>query len=324
MTDAASLTLQVARALTRRLAGAPAVGPCPMPELEALVRPLLTRARWRSDAGDGRFAPIAARAQAWGTDGCRHDALIRLALDYVSLLDAGGARTKYGMRVAAELDDALALAPSIVMLPSFETLDMVDLLRLRATSARVVGLRDSTTMADGDACTPSEFFWHDVDHLRFMVREDLAVLGVAIPDAYGAPDRDGRRTTFDAATGGHRRVLAAAVAPLVARRGEHARLMQRAAATVDGLLSGLARCGGGQTPDVAAACVLLFEICHEKSLTPVPEILRRELAGEPHIVKVRSKLARRFWGEAVDPGLADHLVAGRALLLRLLAEEGAA
>ncbi len=321
MDDAVSPTVQVARALTRRLAEAPAVDPCPMPELEALVRPLLTRARWRNDAGDRRFAPIVARAQAWVTGGCRHDALVRLALDYVSLLDAGSARGAYGMRVAAELDDALALAPSIVMLPSFEALDMVGLLRLRATSARVVGLRDGTAMADGDACTPSEFFWHDVDHLRFMVREDLAVLGVAIPDAYGAPDRDGRRSTFDAASGGHRRILAAAVAPLAARRSEHARLMQRAAATIDGLLSGLARCESGQAPGVAAARLLLFEICHEKSLTPVPEILRRALADEAHIAKVRSKLARRFWGEAVDPGLADHLVAGRALLLRLLVEE---
>ena len=52
-----------------------------------------------------------------------------------------------------------------------------------------------TEWADGRPCSPAEFFFHDVDHARFKLREDLAARGVTIPDAYV------NGTTLDPATG---------------------------------------------------------------------------------------------------------------------------
>lgn len=264
------------------------------------------------------------RADAWPGAGCRYVEAISLARDYIAAIDDAGTPRDYADRVAAEFDDAVRLAPSVVIVPSFESLGMADLLRLRATTARVVGLRNAAAFADGAVCTPAAFFWHDLDHLRFMVREDLAVLGVAIPDAYGAADTHGRRSTVDPATGRHRCILAAAVAPLAAQRAAHVHLMARAARTVEDLA---ARLDSHETnlPVVAAAARLtLFEVCHEKAYTPVPEILRRELSHDAHLAKMRLKLARRFWGAALDPALAGHLEAARTLLLGLVDELDAA
>ncbi|TWT09995.1 hypothetical protein [Reyranella sp. CPCC 100927] len=313
----ASTTVQIATALTRRLMDSPTDGTGPMPEM-AFVQHIATRAAWRAGGGDRRFEPLAARVGAWPNDGCRYDAAVRLARDYVMLVDAAHVPGPYAARVAAEFDDALALAPVVIMLPSFETLDMVDLLRVRATAVRVIGLRERATDADGALCTPAEFLWHDLDHVRFMVREDLAALGVTIADAYGAPDATGGRSTLDDATGTHRCILAAAITALAVRRAAHARLMLRATHTVDRLLAGLIRFERDRGQVAAAARLTLFEVCHEKSFTPVPEILRRELVNDAHAAKIRHKLARRFWGDAVDPSLAAHLDAARTMLMDLL------
>ena len=312
-----STTVQIATALTRRLMDSPTDGAGAMPEM-AFVQHIATRAAWRVGGGDRRFEPLAARAEAWPNDACRYDEAVRLARDYVMLIDAAHEPGPYAARVAAEFDDALALAPVVIMLPSFETLDMVDLLRVRATAVRVIGLRERATYADGAPCTPAEFFWHDLDHVRFMVREDLAALGVAIADAYGPPDATGARSTLDGATGTHRCILTAAATALTARRTAHARLVRRATRTIDHLLTGLIRSESDHSQVVAAARLTLFEVCHEKSFTPVPEILRRELMNDAHGAKIHHKLARRFWGDAVDPSLVAHLEAARAMLMDLL------
>jgi hypothetical protein len=279
---------------------------------------IANRARGRVEDGIHAFGSIATRAQAWLEAGGPYADAVRLARDYVEQIDNVQAPGEYGERVAAELDDALGLMPAVALLPSFETLGMTELLRLRVTSARVIGLRDQAAFADGAVCTPAAFFWHDLDHMRFMVREDLAVLGVDIPDAYGPPDANGRRDTYDAATGRHRCILAAAVTPLVARRQAHAHLMQRAARTIDTLIGRLDHLDSTRATDSAAARLTLFEICHEKSFTPVPEVLRRELAHDAHLAKMRLKLARGFWGDEADPALAGHLEAARDLLMQMV------
>ena len=313
-----SATLQMARALSDRLTDDPAADGAWAPELRPIVLHIATRATWRVDGGNRSFESIASRAHAWPDTGCRYADAVRLARDYVEQVDEVRSPGEYGERVAAEFDDAVRLAPTVTVLASFETLDTTDLLRLRATSARVIGLRDQAAFADGAVCTPVEFFWHDLDHMRFMVREDLAVLGIEIPDAYGPPDAEGRRSTFDVETGRHRCILAAAVAPLGAHRIAHAQLMRRATRAVDTLITGLDKLDLAHATQGAAARLMLFEICHEKSFTPVPEVLRRELSHDAHIAKMRLKLARRFWGDVADPVLADHLEAARDLLMRLV------
>ncbi len=319
-----SATLLIARALSARLAADPSADGVRAPELRPVVRELAHRAARRIAAGDRSFAPVASRAGTWLDSGGPYADAVRLARDYVEQADDVRSPGDYGVRVTAEFDDALRLAPTVTMLVSFETLGMTDLLRLRATSARVIGLRDGASFADGAVCTPAEFFWHDLDHLRFMVREDLAVLSIAMPDAYGTCDADGRRSTFDPQSGQHRRILAAAVAPLADQRAAYGRLMARAARTVEGLLGGLDRQHRLPAETVSAARLILFEICHEKSFTPVPEVLRRELSHDTHLAKIRLKLARRFWGDAADPVLAGHLDSARALLMELLDQPGEA
>jgi hypothetical protein len=69
-----------------------------------------------------------------------------------------------------------------------------------------LGVIDNPKYADGQICSPLQYFCHDIDHARFKIREDLkAVCGVSIPDAY----INGQ--TFDCATGKHRTILPTAV-----------------------------------------------------------------------------------------------------------------
>src|SRR6185503_15144758 len=76
---------------------------------------------------------------------------------------------------------------------------------------RLLGVASGTAHVDGGRRSPAEFFFHDLDHARFLVREDLSSAGIEIPDAYQAARPGEAPTTLDPETGAHRIILPAAI-----------------------------------------------------------------------------------------------------------------
>ena len=101
----------------------------------------------------------------------------------------------YVPKAAAELEPMLRLWPSVLAVPTALAFAPLDLVALRAFPVHPLGVMGEVAWADGRPCSPAEYFFHDLDHARYKVREDLRVEGVEIPDAY----QDG--TTVDAAHG---------------------------------------------------------------------------------------------------------------------------
>jgi hypothetical protein len=252
---------------------------------------------------------LRAEAAGWQGSGAGYHGLVRLCARTVTALDEGHPsfdRT-YREKAQGELEPMLALWPGVIVLPTTATLTPLMMISLRALPVHPLGLATGSPWTDGRPAPPSEFFFHDLDHARFKVREDLRADGIEIPDAY----QDG--TTVDRATGRHRVILPFARG----RIGE--RLWERAPARVrlgDHLLAGIAALADARL--AAAAELLLFEIVHEKSFPLERAVLARELGDEAHLAKLRMKAAMRFFPTAIDDATVAALPAARALLAEAL------
>ncbi|MEO6709906.1 MAG: hypothetical protein ABIP42_10030 [Planctomycetota bacterium] len=227
---------------------------------------------------------------SWHRDGESYRSVLRLVAEFVLSLPAGTAtgHDLYVPKARGELEPMLALWPHVVALPMTAALSMDDLIVGRAFPVHPLGVVLQPAWADGRMCSPAEFFFHDLDHARFKVREDLLALGVELEDAY----REG--TTIDATSGEHRVILTAAkdrIGPVLwqAAGGRH-ELAQSLLASIDAEKDlGLA----------ASARWLAFELLHEKSLPLDRAVLRRELASSAHVDKLKSKCAQGFYAAQV-------------------------
>lgn len=150
---------------------------------------------------------LRGQAAAWLSAGARYHDLIRLCACAVVAMDAPGdrARAVYRPKAASEVEPMLALWPHVLVLPTTALLSMRDLIQLRAFPVHPLGVVAQPLWVDGGRASPSEYFFHDLDHARFKVREDLLTAGISIPDAY----QDG--STLDPRTGRHRTILPFAV-----------------------------------------------------------------------------------------------------------------
>lgn len=224
----------------------------------------------------------------WLSDGCGYRRVVRLVAAHVAERTVGS-EPHYVPKVAGELDALLAMWPFVLLLPTSRRLSCDELLCSRAWPVHALGVVERPAFGDGAVRSPAEFFAHDLDHARYKVREDLAVLGHAVPDPYV----DGE--TFDPVSGRHRAVMAQAVAHASAEGWRRAAIR---ALRVDDWCAAL----DGE-PDRAlaeAARWLLFELLHEKSLPVEPTVLVPALASGVHTDKLRRKGARGFFG-AVGP-----------------------
>lgn len=231
-------------------------------------------------------------ARAWLASGASYHEGIRLCARAVEAFDAlhAPAPDVYCSKVAGELDAALELWPHVLVFPACKELSARELVELRAFPLFPLGVTTQRAWVDGRRSSPSEFFFHDLDHARFKVRESLHERGIDVADAY----RDG--TTFDVESGRHRSIL-----PLV--RGKLGSELWHEADT--------ARAFGARVLDridrmddrvLARACeLLLFEIVHEKSFPLSPRALARELGSKAHLDKLRGKQAAGYFGDS-DPG----------------------
>jgi hypothetical protein len=237
-------------------------------------------------AADCRVESISAAATCWATNGASYHDLVRLCADYVTELEAivPAREPVYVPKVRDELEPLLALWPHVLALPTTTHLSARDLLRLRAFPVHPLGVTDKATWADGRHVSPAEFFFHDLDHARYKVREDLLAMGVHIPDAY----RDG--TTFDPAAGRHRAILPEAfgkVGPsLWSTAADRSSLVDKLFNRMDALPN---------RPLTNAAEWLLFQILHEKSFPLHVPTLRRELATPHHIKLLPPKVDNGFY-----------------------------
>jgi hypothetical protein len=249
-------------------------------------------------------------AAAWLKSGATYHELVRLCARAVVGLDARWppSKNRYRDKAEGELEPMLALWPDVLVWPTASPLSPLDLVDLRAFPVHPLGLAGRPTWTDGALDSPSEFFFHDLDHARFKIREDLLVEGIAIPDAY----RDG--STLDPENGRHRVILS----HVVGRIGD--RLWERAperCALAQQLRTRVAALEA--SPYRSATELLLFEIVHEKSFPLDPAVLDRELAGESHLAKLRLKAANRFFPGGTDDAVVAALPRARSFLREILA-----
>ena len=243
-------------------------------------------------AADPRAGSIGSRAAAFTARGSSYHELIRCVAAYVVELAElePAAEPLFFPKVRGELEPMLALWPDVLVLPVLEPIAARDLIRLRALPVHPLGVVHGPAWADGRLCSPAEYFFHDLDHARFKVREDLLSLGIEIGDAY----QDG--STFDPRLGSHRIILTEA-------QGKAGPALWDVAgariALADHLLAAL-----NSTPDRSladGALLVLFEVVHEKSFPLDRGVLRRELSTRKHVDKLLQKQASGFFGPDAWP-----------------------
>ena len=237
-------------------------------------------------ASDGRVEQSRVSARRWLTDGASYQDLIRLCARYVMELEAiiPSCEPVYVPKARDELEPLLALWPHVLALPTTKNLSTRELIRLRAFPVHPLGVTNRTMWADGRQCSPAEFFFHDVDHARFKVREDLLAMGLELPDAY----RDG--TTFDPVTQRHRSILPEAFgkvgSSLWSMAESRSSLVESMFNRIDAL---------PDHPSADAAEWLLFQILHEKSFPVDVPTLQRELATSRQLELLRTKVDNGFY-----------------------------
>src|SRR5215471_4564435 len=91
---------------------------------------------------------------------------------------------EFEAKVRHEIEPFLALAPYVIGVPFRGPASGRLLIGLRAVPMHVLGVTGKPEWADGSLRSPAEYFFHDLDHARFKVREDLLTLGYECPDAY--------------------------------------------------------------------------------------------------------------------------------------------
>jgi len=243
-------------------------------------------------ASDRRAKMSGDAAKRWTDEGASYHRLVRLCASYVMELEAivPVCDPVYVPKVRDELEPLLALWPYVLALPAINNLSARDFLRLRAFPVHPLGVTSEAVWADGRKVSPAEFLFHDVDHARFKVREDLIAVGFEIPDAY----QDG--TTFDSVTGRHRSILPEAlgkVGPALWSMAEgRCRLIESMLNRIDVLTD-------HSLAD--AAEWLLFQILHEKSFPLDVPTLQRELATSCHVELLQRKVDNGFYDKNTPP-----------------------
>ena len=237
-------------------------------------------------AADHRVERTSAAAQQWAIDGASYHDLIRFCASYVMELEAivPACEPVYVPKVRDELDPLLALWPHVLALPTIDHLSARDLLRLRAFPVHPLGVKREGVWGDGRQLSPAEFFFHDVDHARYKVREDLLAVGIQLRDAY----QDG--TTFDPVTGRHRSILPEACGKVGASLWSMA---ERRSSLAESLFNRMDALPNRSLAN--AAEWLLFQILHEKSFSLDVPILRRELATSRHVKLLQTKVDNGFY-----------------------------
>jgi hypothetical protein len=224
-------------------------------------------------------------------------------------------RHEYVPKTRAELEPFIALAPYVLGIPLPAPLPGRLLIVLRALPIHVLGIVTGPTWGDGRLCSPAEYFYHDLDHARFKIREDLLAIGCDCADAYQSID-GAAASTLDPRSGQHRVIL-----PEIRESMEQWgpllwQLAPQRLLLADLLVRSLASITAQDAILGEAAELVLLEIVHEKSFPMDRKIIRGELSKDGHIEKTRRKLSSGFYGpNGPDPQVSCRLEQARRLLL---------
>jgi hypothetical protein len=246
---------------------------------------------------------------AWFRDGERYRRFVRLVAEHVLARPSSG-EAIYVPKAQAELEPLLELWPHVLVVPTSAPLSIDELIMGRAWPVHPLGVVERASWADGRMSSPAEYLFHDVDHARFKVREDLLARGIAVPDAYEAG------STFDAERGEHRCFLADARphVSMVGWQQAHARA-RLARRWLDAIAAEARR------ELATAARWLLFELVHEKSLPIDADVLAAALGTPAHVHKLRAKHAAGFYADDAPPEAAIAMLPeARAWLAALMRE----
>lgn len=66
--------------------------------------------------------------------------------------------------------------PNIILFPTFDNIGATDLIKTRSVPVFFIGLSTKTIYADEFLLTPSEFFFHDINHCRIIYQQDEAYI----------------------------------------------------------------------------------------------------------------------------------------------------
>lgn len=246
---------------------------------------------------------------AWICDGERYRQVVRLVAEHLLASPPLG-EAIYVPKARDELPPLLELWPHVLAVPTSELPSIEALIVGRAWPVHPLGVVERPSWADGRTLSPAELFFHDVDHARFKVREDLLAHGIAIPDAYEGG------STFDAQRGEHRCFLATAH-PHVSMLGWHE--AHERSQCVRGWLAAIAAMPSREL--ATAARWLLFELVHEKSLPIDADVLALALATPAHVAKLQAKCAKGFYAEVAPPAAAIAMLPAARDWLRALVQE---
>lgn len=245
----------------------------------------------------------------WLCDGERYRRVVRLVAEHLLAPPPLG-EALYVPKARDELEPLLEMWPHVLVVPTSALPSIDELIVGRAWPVHPLGVVEQPSWADGRTLSPAEFFFHDVDHARFKVREDLLARGIAIPDAYEGG------STFDAERGEHRCFLAAAQ--------QHVSMLgwQQADERVRCVRGWLAAIDATPERELAtAARWLLFELVHEKSLPIDADVLALALATSAHVAKLRTKCAAGFYARAAPPAAVIAMLPAARDWLRALVQE---
>ncbi len=272
------------------------------------------RARDRSDTRVAELVPVLeqiaqacpalrADAVALATAGAPYAETIRCAHAFAAVVDDELRRQQnlpapiYGPKVEGELEPLLALFPDVVVFPTFVMRAPGFFVTTRAAPIHPLGLIEAPLYSDGAVLSPLEYFWHDVDHARFMVREELRSRGLEVADAYQAPPGGGAPTTLiDAGRNVHRTILPSLDGDAVAVALNDERRIDERAALTRALRDQMATLVPAHADAVE---LLLFELVHEKGFPLDAQVLRAQCADRRHVDKLTHKLTTGFYGDVL-------------------------
>jgi hypothetical protein len=181
-----------------------------------------------------------------------------------------------------ELDPFLNLSPYIFGVATEAAVSARFLIELRPLPVHIFGIVKEISWADGQWCSPADYFYHDLDHARYKIREDMLALGYPCPDV----DED------------HRTILPY-VQEYIAEAGPKLwSLVPQRSHLAQTMLNAIDALAASDHTLAQAAELLLFEMVHEKSLPMDRSVLEAELASSAHVNKICTKHGTGFYGES--------------------------
>lgn len=113
-----------------------------------------------------------------------YDDVIRFCSKFVDLIDIMLRKTPehtypdyfHRKRYFYYMEYCISKFPNIILFPTFDSIGATDLIKTRCVPCFLVGISLLPVYADEFVLTPSEFFFHDINHSRIIYQQDDAYI----------------------------------------------------------------------------------------------------------------------------------------------------